>query len=413
MDRDKYDFINDLLKNNKLSTKQKERIIKLSSIEINKDKSKGDDILRRVEVIEEKIDFFTNGKDKIRKKEKSEQVKASDGLDTDLPKYIDPFKNGLSNFLKAYNQHPILKYSCHLIDSVDVINSINAECGTDIYNVAKHQELLVNEYEKLLKGYYLNHNVKNLIYAYLRGTTFGNKAANWTTDRIYINWGSAELLSWFKDNNGHVPHPDVNIKKINQNSGFVFSTPIRSNFTGKKINDFSSLVLHFKNLFHLNATNSLKSITKLKNRVFEESARIEFLDNFFLETIELFTDVDKLIQAYMSIINMILEVSRSYKLNIPYIELSFIEEDDKIKFIIHHKNSLYYRKSPDSCVDRIGSSQSNLIKNQINGLCELFIQAKFEGENQFFEINLWNNLPRIKRQIDHIEGVKYILKFSR
>ena len=69
-----------------------------------------------------------------------------------------------------------------------------------------------------------------------------------------------------------------------------------------------------------------------------------------------------------------------------------------------------YPQSMYDSIKRIGEKQTLLIKNQINGICNLYIQADF-GNNQYAEMNLWDGKPRTATSIDKIEGVKYILKY--
>jgi hypothetical protein len=49
-----------------------------------------------------------------------------------------------------------------------------------------------------------------------------------------------------------------------------------------------------------------------------------------------------------------------------------------------------------------------LIENQINGLCDLHIRAKFEN-NQNYELNLWDGKERKAKLIPMFDGVQYLL----
>jgi hypothetical protein len=55
MSKSKYDFIIDLLEDNKLSSSQKERILKLSAQELKTDNRKEEEFLRRIEKLFELI----------------------------------------------------------------------------------------------------------------------------------------------------------------------------------------------------------------------------------------------------------------------------------------------------------------------------------------------------------------------
>ena len=57
----------------------------------------------------------------------------------ELSKYIDP--KGLSEFLLAYNQDPMLKYTCHQMDDIEVINRFLLENSISEYDIKVHQKV--------------------------------------------------------------------------------------------------------------------------------------------------------------------------------------------------------------------------------------------------------------------------------
>ena len=62
-------------------------------------------------------------------------------------------------------------------------------------------------------------------------------------------------------------------------------------------------------------------------------------------------------------------------------------------------------------MERIGESQARLIEKQINGLCDLFVEAVF-SDGIGARINLWDNDPSFNyTTINSVQGVKYILRF--
>ena len=136
--------------------------------------------------------------------------------------------------------------------------------------------------------------------------------------------------------------------------------------------------------------------------------RVDLTIGDFDNNIELFTSVDKLLQAFGAILSICIENQAE---GIPHVEVGFYREleSKRVCFYVHHKNS-QYRKGIEDSIKRIGEKQTLLIKNQINGICNLYIQADF-GNNQYAEMNLWDGKPRTATSIDKIEGVKYILKY--
>ena len=93
--------------------------------------------------------------------------------------------------------------------------------------------------------------------------------------------------------------------------------------------------------------------------------------------------------------------------------LTFKEYDNNIQFTIHHKNTIY-KKTIKEVVEnkRNGQWFSQIIKNQINGLCDFSVKANFDN-NEFAEINLWDGNQRQAIPLTNFEGVEYILKFKK
>ncbi|QED36697.1 hypothetical protein FK178_02745 [Antarcticibacterium arcticum] len=328
-----------------------------------------------------------------------------------LPTYINPAP--LSKFLIAYNQDPILKYTCHEIDDIEIIKEINALCKTEQYDLLKHQELIHKSYKNLVQDHFAHSSIKNLILVYLTGDSFTGNIKTWSTENIKINWNSSELLEWVKKNPGVVPNPGENLINKIKNRGFKFNKGISSELSGERITSFSGLVIHFKHLFHIKGDNPLKTMIKRINEKEDWTEKINFQIEHkdFWDNLELFTDVDRLIQSYRKIIKIILEAVEKFNLDKPEIHLIFKEEDNNVIFSIHHQNT-YYRKTINNSLERIGDLQTELIKKQINGLSDLYLKADF-GHSQFAEINLWDGNPREKKILNKFHGVQYTLKFKK
>ena len=146
-----------------------------------------------------------------------------------------------------------------------------------------------------------------------------------------------------------------------------------------------------------------------------EGFNISFAENQFNDSVELLADVDKLIQAYKAILRICKDANDDEVVNI---ELGFYETNNSVCFTIHDTDHCY-NKSLKSALERIGESQTKLIKNQINGLCDLYIEADF-GNQDYARIGLWTqksrslgDSPNIPvERIQEAKGVKYILKFT-
>ena len=329
-------------------------------------------------------------------------------------KYISP--QNIQQFLRDYNQDSVLKYTCHLIDADEVISSIMNDCNTDAYDYFKHKELIYNHFSSLIESYgerreFLSPNIVSLICVYLTGKDIKGEYKSWSANKIDVGWGCDELISWAEQNPGKIPNPGPNIVKKQKNSGFSLTSAFLSETTGVRIKSFSQLVFFFKSQFHIRSDNSLKSILSFVNQRWNDTdVIVSFSKERFNDNMELLTDVDKLIQSYIKIINLCIEC-KSVEGPI-HVELSFYDEQDggHTFFEIHHQNSSY-KKTLKNSLERIGESQARLIEKQINGLCDLYVEALF-SDGIGARINLWDDDPNLNYvPINSEIGVKYILRF--
>lgn len=326
-------------------------------------------------------------------------------------KYVSP--ECLHSFLYQYNQDNILKYTCHEIDTDEVIDEINAACKTEKYCFEKHAQLIRVRLNDLLSEFknkkkFLDKKFIGMVRAYV-----GLSKKEWSSIGIRTSWNSDDVIEWSKENEAKIPSPGKNIAKAQKNNGFKMKEPYISKINGQRILTFKDLVIYFKSLFHIRRDNSLRKIIAYQNELCEIED-VTFVKEAFDDRIELLTDVDKLVQAY----NAILKICRSANKSGPLkIESSFYEDGDSTFFVIHDTNHSY-GKSLNAAKQRIGEQQTRLIKNQINGLCDLYIEADF-GNGEYARLGLWTNESSIlgekpnitTEKLDKAEGVKYILKF--
>ena len=386
---EKYDFIKLMLQNRNLSLNDKKRLVLLATREI------------------EKEDNLVEG------------AKHNHDTEDDI-NYISP-KN-LRLFLYRFNQDSILKYTCHEIDTIETKEEICSLCGTQEYSIRKHSGIISKAFEDLNnklrdEKIYKEPNMYALMSVYLTGSSPSGQT-KWSSLKIDTNWACPELFAWGDNNPDTIPSPGKNIARRQTNKGYELPKALKSNLNGSRILTFKELVLYFKSLFHIRRDNSLRDILNYINEVEQyanNNINIVFSEEKFKNNIELFTNVEKLVQAYKRII----EICKSChnddeELNV---ELSFFEEEGAIYLCIHDINSVY-GKNLDAATKRIGEQQKKLIKNQINGLCDLFIEADFDNQ-EYARIALWNeNRERQSEElnievtnIDHCQGVKYILRF--
>lgn len=336
--------------------------------------------------------------------------------------YISPIV--LRDFLVGYNQDKILKYTCHVIDDENDIKCIIDECGTELYDLKAHSELIEKRFKGLVEKYgeansRINYSkMISLIRGYLTGKNFDGKEVSWSSLNIKTNWQSKELLDWGNVNKNIIPNPGRNIAVIQKNYGYKLSERKISNLSGEPIRDMNAVVLYFKNLFHIRLDNSLKSILtyynesqkEIKTWLNDKKLEIFFSSSEFPDNIELFTDVDKFLQAYKCIVKICVDNQNVEYGKTTNIELSFYERDGHTWFCVHHVNSRY-GKSVKNSMERIGKDQNNLIQHQINGLCDLYIEADFNGVESY-RINLWDENPTFEcEKVENAKGVKYLMRF--
>lgn len=397
---DKYIFIKELLDKNKLSLRQRERMVKLVDKEIQKDGIKGSELEERVKKLEEKvgIQIPTNADEEPYDN------------NTFIPKqYYNP--KDLYHFLRNYNDDEILKSTCHRIDRKE-IETIEKLCNIEKYKFQSHYEKIIEHYEELKKKYkkkFVDDKFRALIERYLKG------GGNWNYN-IKYNWNSPELFEWVQQNPGIPPNLDPSLFD-EKNIGFEVNEfgPKIKLLPNTKIQTFGDLVQYFKYLFHIRSDNSLVKLCTEINKRF--SAEIDFDYSAINEAIELFTNVEKLLNTYEDLIRLVLEVKEKNGLDKPKIKLKFYTEDKStIVFSIHHLNSIY-KHTVEDAVDRPGQTYKNLITNQLNGLCEFYINADF-GNDKFAKLTIWNFQVWKEKKLNYsksekVEGVEYILKFKK
>lgn len=399
MAKNKYDFIKELLEDKKINQNQRERILELASREISLEGT----LEERVQKIEEIIlNRSVESTD-----DKTETSSKPD--DSSLPKYINPYH--LYKFLFEYNQNPVLRSTCHDIDSEEQ-NKIIDYCDSDSYDFEKHLKKIVETFKEHEKKFFAPPKVKALIRGYLTGKDWYDKETCWAGN-IKVNWSSVELNEWVTKNPNTPPNLNENIAADQEIELFNIEPQINSPITYDPIQSFTQLVLHFKNLFHLKSGNqSLRAILGRVNHNKKWNKKVEFeiIDHDFPFNLEFFTDVDKLIQAYNRLIKLIIDQHQNDEK--PKVKLRFYEENQRVYLSILHFNG-QYNKTVQNCIDRpYGRDYKNLISLQMNGLCNLYLNADF-GSEEYATINLWDGKKLEAKKLPSFTGVEHKLEFLK
>lgn len=421
MPKDKYDFIQEILNNQRLSSNQRERILLLTSAEIKRDKEIGSVLEDRVIKLEEMVGIkagillSNNTLDDINIKIFNDEELGiyEDSINHSLPKiYYNP--SDLHNYLLAYNQDPILKSTCHLIDTFE-LEKIKEYCNTDKYVFDIHYAKIIESYDKL-NHLFAPTYIKALIRGYLTGKKYnGEELFGWSDHKIVWNWSHKSIRDWSFENPGIPPNPDVGLSDKLENTGFEFVTPI--NIKEEYLQSLGDLVIHFKKMFHIREDNSLFKTIQKQNIYSGWNEKIDFLiyKSSFPENIEFFTDLDKLLQSYNEIIQLIIEFQKDEK---PIVSLRLSENEDSIFFSINCVNGVY-GKSLSSAKNRLIGQKYEAIIKKLNGLCNIYLQADF-GQKVYSKLTIWDNVwntqkGRIEQQCDKSfdGGVEHVLEFKR
>jgi hypothetical protein len=395
--QNKGDFIIELLTSKNISTNDRERILKLSAKEFGKNSEE-------LNLIKESI------------KELKEQVSPGDSNGgKNLPKYYRPYY--LFKYLEDFNQNSILKSTCHEIDSNELV-SIKRYCGFIDYDFDLHIDKILIEFNLHEKrNYYAPTYIKALIRGYLTGKNyFGEELVNgWSTDEIKINWSHFSVKTYTVENPKIPPNYSIRNLRILKTKPCKIEQ-FNSKINGNTVQTFRELVLHFKNLIHIKEDNSLKQILLNFNESNELNNHIDFfgLDDSFTTNIQLFTDVDKLIQAYEELIKLIQE--KHLTNGKPQVRIGLSQYEKTIEFSIHHLNGIYEKNLQDTKDRPIGQVYENLINNQIAGMCNLYLRADF-GNDVYAQFEIWSESASNGNfkfsEIPKFKGVEHILEFEK
>lgn len=325
----------------------------------------------------------------------------------DIP-YRPPYY--LSDFLEEYNKdYPVLKYTCHTIDSEDIINDICNKCNTDNYDFEKHRQLIIEHYNDLVSKYdFIDNKVKSMIYGYLTGENTNGKKVKWAS-AFEDSWGSDNIRRWALENPGKVPNPGPNVQFEQRYEACPLSMKYASPLTGDPIIGFDELVLCFKSLFHIKKDNNLEDILSfVEKKIMKRYNDVKFVRTDFHTELELFTNVQALQRAYEKIVNICMECGRGKQ-----IETTFFENNNGNKCITITDVGSVFGKSVSDIVNRPGDRILDMINGQINGMCDLYLISDFP-DGQSYEINLWDKTKkRIPIKIERVNGVKYLLEFKK
>ena len=211
------------------------------------------------------------------------------------------------------------------------------------------------------------------------------KVKEWSEDKYQMNWSHPDLLKWVEKHPNIPPSPDDDLKSKLRQEGFSFK--FREN-----IMYFSDLVMRFKDETRIRQGNSIRDIIENLNWDYNFNIKYTAKDtenkSINIDTIDFFTDVEKLRQIF----NLCLSWIREHNKNKNEIEVCVISNINNIEIDILHLNS-YFSKEKSSL--KFGKTSKNLMR-LANGICDVNIIANFPN-NEYYLWPIWENYRMIDK----------------
>jgi len=287
--------------------------------------------------------------------------------------YVD--KKNTAKFLRSLNANTYTKFLTHEIDTDDLDELKNL--FDEDYSFSDHLEKIKEVFDVLTnhrskhKG---NHpqikqvNISRNLYSKIKNYITGEKL--WGESKNEINWSHPELFEWCKNNPTKVPSPgnDVGYK------GFIYNETA-----------FNKIVLAFKQEVNIRNSNSFTAMfsTIIFDPKYDFRNKIKF-DLDIDDSIEIFTDVEKLKQVIRSILSLIIDKNPLKEK--PKVNVKFYAFEDQV-FL----NIMSIESYIDSNINsfRYGKSIKNLMK-LCNGICDIELKALFKN-SKVYQGPIWIN----------------------
>lgn len=362
--KDKYDFILQLLNKSKLTPKQKERILMLSTEEIKKEKVGGKKLEQRVKRIEEAL--LTSKKDNIKSLKgvfRKDEITAN-------PKDV-------ADFMSLFNKRDGLKYLTHDYDE-------NNEFDIDKFLISANR--VFNEKTKEL-------NIPPSLWRIVKQFAFDSKQTEWTsisenfnnTIPLTIGWATKELRKWSKQHHLH---------------------PIRNE-------EYRKIINHFKRITRIESPNLEKLIDNILDSVFKKDINNYDIEKTDLSKADFYSHVFFLKTAFETIFEEIKKRSdspRKKKISIKY-ERSSTDDYYLRKIIITHHNSFPTNELKLILQEWKEKGNIGKIYEKLNGYCHWSVETLIE--NTPTRVNILRDKETSEHEYikDEPEGFTHILTF--
>jgi hypothetical protein len=430
----KGDFIIDLLKTNRLSQSERERILKLSATEFEKNDQEYQRILSEIEGLKKiyldeqnkltsKIELILEDIAESKASQKSNVEPINSSLENaDKSKEIKLVHNPIeiTKFLKNFEENTALKFSTHIWDKTDFLLSYS-----DYINKL-NEEKRIYRFNELFN---YNRPLYNLLnyFLFIPNTPVkqGVPIYGWNNEDlkdVKIGWQFPnEILK-----NWSIENFDEQTKTENKKYPMDMIVPIdlkpSKRIKNKEINSFEDVVNIFKTeiQFRNDEDNLFKEVDFLikKHKLTNSDSSIEKL-----KKLHFYTYTKGVISAFDSIFRSFEKNNESFK------DISFEvkSQENCIEIQIIHLNSFPSKIIELENPNKFFSGDSNAIINHLFSLCDYSIISKFNNESNFEVAILFddvfgtpdgNNLKKLDTQMKvnelkdfEVRGFSHKLKF--
>lgn len=376
MAKNKYDFIQEILTNGRVTPAQKERILLLSIQELKKEESIVLEKLKEIESSYHKNDVLRRIEDSLNalKTEKSTGRSASYDNKT-IP---EPNPKHMADFMSLFNQRDGLKYLTHDYDE-------NSEFDIDKFLISANN--VFNYYTQEL-------NIPQSLWRIVKQFAFDSRQTEWTSISsdykkplpITIGWATKELREWSKKYKLH---------------------PIRNEEYEKIINDF-------KKITRIESPNLEILINQVVEEIFKSEITSYSFDKINLAKADFYSHVGFLKKALEVIFEEIKKHSDSPSKKRIAIKYERSISDDgyyirKIK-IIHYKS---YPEKELKLILKEWQNKGNMgkIQHNLSGYCHWSVETLIEGVSQRVNILKENHIAEHEPLEYKAEGFTHILTF--
>lgn len=349
----KYDFIQELLENKKLSPVQRERVLVLAIQEMKSEKLRDENLLKRIKDIEEKLHEIRENNDSF--KPKIDTLNTQNQL-THNPRLV-------SQYLKKFKENTALKWTTHIWDEkkYDTIDSFIQELNED------------KEYNKLFNVHRDLFNLVNyFIYSPKTETDNGIPKYGWPNlNELKIGWQfpNRVLIEWCKENFDNKDEREIK---------YPFQYPLpkelqpRKPIKGKMITTFENVVDVFKTEIQFREDYLYKELKKRNKRMVDY--KFEGIEN--LENLNYYTYTTGFLAAIDTILAEIKnnETEKHIRFSYEMLEKEFILD-------VTHVNSFPIRKLNTNNLSQFLGGGLNAIAGSIFSLCDFSVISKFKDDH--------------------------------